>query len=86
MPEVSRFLGIRIRMFFEDHAPPHFHAVYGSREAVIEIDTLEIVRGRLPPRVSWLVLEWALLHRSELRANWFRASSGGSLLPIRPLE
>jgi phosphomannomutase len=72
-------------MYFEDHHPPHFHAAYGGTEAVIEIESLEVTRGRVPRRVLRLILEWAVLHRSELRANWNRASSGLDLLPIQPL-
>ena len=63
MPEISRFFGIVIRMFYNDHAPPHFHASYGDREALIEIETLGVYRGDLPRRAMALVLEWALLHR-----------------------
>ena len=86
MPEISRFLGISIRMYFDDHSPPHFHAAYGGVEAVLEIGSLELTHGRLPRRVLGLVLEWAVLHRSELRENWSRARSGLDLLPIKPLE
>ena len=59
MPEICRFFGIIIRMFFNDHEPPHFHAVYGEQEALIEIETLAIYRGYLPRRALALVLEWA---------------------------
>lgn len=70
MPEISRFLGISIKMYFVDHNPPHFHAFYGEYEALFSIDTLEVIKGKLPPRVSWLVVEWAELHKDELRKNW----------------
>ena len=66
MPEISRFFGIVIRMFFDDHNPPHFHADYGGDEALIDIRNLSVFAGRLPPRVMGLVIEWATLHREEL--------------------
>jgi len=58
MPEICRFYGIIIKMFFEDHNPPHFHAEYGSFEALVEVDTLAIIGGKLPPRALGLVMEW----------------------------
>ena len=70
MPEISRFLGIVIKMYFEDHNPPHFHAFYGDDEAVFSIDPIEVIKGKLPPRVIWLVIEWAELRRKELKKNW----------------
>ena len=69
MPEVSRFYGIVIQIYFGDHPPPHFHAVYGGSVAKIEIDSLTIIDGRLPPRAMCLVTEWAKLHQAELRAS-----------------
>ena len=86
MPEVSRFFGIVIRFFFNDHDPPHFHAVYGEYEALIEIETLSVYRGEIPRRALALVLEWAALHRDELRRDWQLARSGRPLDPIAPLE
>ncbi len=86
MPEVSRFFGIVIRIFFNDHDPPHFHAVYGEYEALIEIESLAIYRGGLPGRALALVQEWAVIHRGELRKDWELARSGRSLDPIAPLE
>ena len=65
MPELSRFYGIIIRMYFTDHAPPHFHATYQGEEGIVEIDNLAIVRGRLPARAHGLVVEWASLHQQE---------------------
>ena len=72
MPEISRFFGIIIRMFFvsADHNPPHFHAYYGNDSAVFAIDTLELLQGKLPPRVKGMVVEWAELNREELKKNW----------------
>jgi hypothetical protein len=86
MPEVSRFFGIVIRMYFNDHSPAHFHAEYGEYEALIEIETLAILRGNLPRRAMALVLEWAAIHRQELRLDWERARGGTPLLSIAPLD
>jgi hypothetical protein len=86
MSEISRFFGIMIRMYFNDHVPPHFHAQYGEHQAEIAIETLEILKGELPNRALGLVLEWAFLHRNELRADWKRARNGEPLEPIKPLE
>lgn len=73
MPELSRFYGIIIRMYFDDHPPPHFHAVYGGAESVIGIESLAVLSGRLPARAHGLVTEWASLHQSELLEAWERA-------------
>jgi len=70
MPTVSQFYGILIRMFFSDHAPAHFHAVYGEFQATIDIDRLRVMEGDLPRRALELVLDWAELHREELLENW----------------
>jgi len=86
MPELSRFFGITIRMYFSDHEPAHFHAVYGEHEALIEINTLLVLRGSLPRRALALVLEWAALHRDELQSDWLRACTGEVLTPIEPLD
>ena len=86
MPELCRFFGIIIRMYYNDHDPPHFHAVYGENEALIEIDTLAVVRGELPRRALALVVEWAVLHRNELRRDWDLTRSGQTPAPIAPLE
>jgi hypothetical protein len=86
MPEVTRFFGIVIRMYFNDHEPSHFHAEYGEFEALIEIETLAVLRGELPRRALALVLEWAALHRQELRTDWERARLGTPLQPIAPLD
>ena len=85
MPEISRFYGIIIRMYFNDHNPPHFHAVYGGSEAVVDINTLAVIAGRLPPRAMGLVVEWASLHRDELLADWQRARDSEPLERIDPL-
>lgn len=86
MPEISRFFGIVIRMYVNDHYPSHFHAVYGEFEALINIETLAIYQGDLPRRVLALVLEWAALHRDELRQDWDLARKGQPLQPVAPLE
>jgi hypothetical protein len=86
MPRICYFLGITIRMFYNDHLSPHFHAEYGNDEAVYEIETLEILRGKLPRRPHALVVEWATLHRHELRANWDRARQQMPLMEIEPLD
>jgi hypothetical protein len=86
MPEISRFLGIVIKMFFDDHNPPHFHAEYGERAALIDILNLSLFSGSLPPRVLGLVIEWAILHRQELLDDWERARAQQELQKIAPLE
>lgn len=70
MPEIARFYGIVIKLFFGDHPPPHFHALYGEYVGLFDIQTLEMIEGDLPPRAKRLVLEWAALHRSELSDMW----------------
>jgi hypothetical protein len=75
MPEISRFYGIVVRMYFGDHLPPHFHAAYSGHSAKIDIDALSVIDGRLPPRALGLVLEWAALHQDELREA-FRKAAG----------
>lgn len=70
MPTISVFYGIIIRMFFNEHSPPHFHAHYGEFKAVIDIQTLGLSEGKLPRRALELVLDWAELHREELMENW----------------
>jgi hypothetical protein len=85
MPEISRFLGISVRMLYDDHAPPHFHAVYGSYCVVVRIDD-GVVTGRFPPRALRHLLEWYDLHRAELREDWRLAEAGRPLAPIAPLE
>ena len=86
MPEISRFFGIVIKMFFDDHNPPHFHAEYGSDVALIDIRNFSVFSGRLPPRVMGLVIEWATLHQQDLLADWERARSQQELQRIDPLE
>jgi hypothetical protein len=86
VPAISRFFGIVILLYYNDHAPPHFHARYGEYRAQMTIETLEIIDGELPRRALMLVLEWASLHRAELRQNWQNARAGLPLIEIAPLE
>ena len=85
MPELCRFYGIVIRMYLNDHGPPHFHALYGGDEALVGIDTLSIMEGSLPPRARGLVIEWAASHETELREAWKRAQAlepPGKIAPL----
>lgn len=86
MPEISRFLGIIITMYFKEHGVPHFHARYGDFRAAFSIEDLRLIEGRLPSRVTALVLEWAFEHRTELLENWRRAAARKPLRPVLPLE
>lgn len=86
MPEISRFFGIVIAMYYSDHPPPHFHARYAGQKARFAIDDLRVIDGALSPRVRGLVIEWAAQHQEELRHNWERAVAQQSLGPIPPLE
>jgi Domain of unknown function (DUF4160) len=69
LPEISRFFGIIVAMFYNDHAPPHFHVRYGRQRAIVDIATLSLLEGSLSPRVIGLVVEWAAQHRDELEVN-----------------
>ena len=86
MPELSRFYGIIIRMFHGDHPPPHFHAVYQGEQVQININTLEVSAGSMRRRALALVLEWAAVHREELRQAWDLASRNQEPSKIEPLE
>ena len=70
MPEIARFYGIIIKLFFGDHPPPHFHAVYGEYMGLFNLDTLEMIEGDLPNRACKLVSEWATMYQNELREMW----------------
>ncbi len=85
MPEISRFLGILIAMYYRDHSPPHFHAKYGEYEITVDIGSGN-VNGKFPRRALKLVLEWYKLHQAELESNWQRARAREPLLPVEPLE
>jgi hypothetical protein len=86
MPEVSRFFGIVVAMFYSDHEPPHFHVRYGNAHAIIAIESLSTLGGRLPPRALGLVTEWAVVHQEELREDWELARRQAPLKKIAPLE
>jgi len=86
MPEISRFYGIIIRMFYNDHNPPHFHIIYQEFEAVMSIVTLEVLDGEIPKRAMSLTLEWANQNRDQLLLNWERARNQEELNKIKPLE
>ena len=85
MSQISYFLGVIIRMFYRDHNPPYFLAVYSDFEAIIDIEKNEIIGGHLPPRVLGIVTEWTALHQPELMVNWERARNQESLNGIEPL-
>jgi Domain of unknown function (DUF4160) len=85
MPEISRFLGIVIAMYYKEHEPPHFHAKYGSQTGVFSITDLKLIEGKLPRRVISLILEWAFEHRDELMSDWELARMKKPLRDISPL-
>jgi hypothetical protein len=85
MPEISRFLGIVVGMFYKEHGVAHFHAVYGEHEISVEVES-GAVHGSFPPRALRHVLEWAALHEAELLTNWELAREGKPLNRIAPLE
>ena len=86
MPVISRFFGMVIRMFYNEHAPPHFHVEYAEYFAVINIRTLELTDGKLPRRALGLVLDWAELHEEELMRDWDLCQQHQQPLQIAPLE
>ena len=85
MPEISRFLGIVIMMFYRDHSPPHFHATYGDHDMVVSIGA-GVATGKFPRRAQRLVMEWYDLHKGELAENWDLARQRKPLKSIAPLE
>jgi hypothetical protein len=86
VPEISGFLGLIVAIFYNDHAPPHFHVKYGSHGALIGIENLAVIGGQLPPRALGLAIEWARAHQNELRADWQLARQMAPPLRIPPLE
>ena len=86
MPELSRFFGIVITMYARDHPPPHFHARYGEHEVLVDVESLQVLRGSLPRRAQDMVDEWSALHRAELRAAWDALRSGRAPAGIAPLD
>ena len=86
MPTISAFFGIVITMYWREHEPAHFHARYGEFEAIVGIETPEVLRGALPRRALTLVLEWASVHRGELAEDWRLCRANQMPRPIQPLE
>ena len=86
MPEISRFFGIIISMYYDDHNPPHFHARYGKDKAVIEIASIRLLEGQLPPRVLGLIVEWTVQRQLELMDNWNTMQNDRPPRKIRPLQ
>jgi hypothetical protein len=86
VPEISRFYGIVVKMYYNDHAPPHFHAEYAEYQALLNIDTLALIAGKFPARALGLVVEWASLHQAELLEQWDKARNLEPLGKIKPLE
>jgi hypothetical protein len=82
MPDITRFYGIIIKLFFGDHPPPHFHAVYGEYNGLFDIETLKLIEGDLPERARKLVVEWASLYRNELMEMW-KTQRFNKLPPLR---
>jgi hypothetical protein len=86
MPTISSFYGLLIRMFFNDHAPPHFHVQYAEYSATVDIKLLVIATGKLPRRAQELVLDWAELHQDELLEDWRLCMEKQQPIPIAPLQ
>ena len=86
MPQISNFFGVIIRMFYDEHNPPHFHAQYGDYKCCIDIRTLGVIEGYLPARVLGFVVEWAILHKKELLNNWQNVEQKQPLSKIEPLQ
>ena len=86
MPELSRFFGIIIRMYYDDHPPPRFHAIYGQYEMQVGIDPIVILNGQLPRRAVSMVIEWAAIHQQELMDNWKRLEVNRTTVRIEPLD
>jgi hypothetical protein len=86
MPRISQFYGIAVYMYYRDHAPPHFHAIYAEHEAKVEIATAAIFEGKLPRSAHKLVSEWAAMYRDELQRDWDLARAGRPLEQVEPLD
>lgn len=86
MPTISMFYGILIQMFFDDHAPPHFHAKYGSDKAIIDIKKLEVIKGKLPRRAEQLALDWAEINQKALLEDWELCQNKKQPKAILPLK
>ena len=86
MPKISEFFGISIYVYYREHGPPHFHALYAGEEVLISIEDLSVLNGRLNPRALGLVMEWAALRKGDLRAVWQQAATHEPLDKIEPLR
>lgn len=86
MPTISIFYGILIKMLFDDHNPPHFHAEYGEYELVVTINPIKIIKGDAPKRVNSMILEWTALHQEELLQDWELCANMQTPFSIEPLE
>ncbi|MBP9122408.1 MAG: DUF4160 domain-containing protein [Ignavibacteriaceae bacterium] len=86
MPEISRFYGIIITMYYNDHNPPHFHARYGNDVIMVEIENLKILEGSFPNRASIMVLEWAKYNQNKLLKNWENIRNEKPVFKIDPLD
>ena len=86
MPQISNFFGVIIRMFYDEHNPPHFHAQYGEYKCCIDIHTFGVLEGYLPARVLGLVIEWAMIHKDELWKNWLKIEQKEPISKIEPLQ
>lgn len=86
MPEVSRFYGITVKMFSDDHNPPHFHAEYADSKATFSIETGQMIEGHMPPNKATLVTAWAIIHKGELMKNWETLTEGVGAKKIDPLR
>ena len=86
MPEISRFFGIIIALYYSDHNPPHFHARYGEESVVVEINTFRILEGQISSRALGLIMEWTAQHKQELLEDWELAKQGQPPRKIAPLK
>ena len=86
MPTISIFYGILIQMYWQDHAPPHFHALYAEHEVLMSIETLEVLRGNMPRRALALIVEWAEKHQTDLLEDWNLCTQNQSPNKIQPLD
>lgn len=86
MPIVSMFYGIIIRMYANEHNPPHFHAYYQGETATFDVETGDVIKGTIPSKQASLVKAWALIHADELLANWELLSQGEEYFKIEPLR
>ncbi len=86
VPTISRFFGLTVAMYFDDHGHPHFHVRHAEGAAKIRIDVVEVIDSSLPTRQLRIALAWAELHQLELLENWQRARAGERLNEIEPLR